>query len=154
MASEDQISRFWGKVNISPSLEDCWEWKAKWKRNGYGMFRLSSEQPTITASRFAWIITYGDIPDNLLVCHKCDNRACCNPTHLFLGTHRDNIIDMYQKGRGGDRNYRGPRTLTPDQVSQIKSLQGQMSNRSIARVFGVTHETIGKIFRGKTWRSE
>ena len=88
--------RFWAKVDKS---EGCWEWTASlFSATGYGQFALTSTKPE-TAHRMAWVLTNGDITDGLFVLHKCDNRKCCNPDHLFLGTHQDNITDMCQKGR-------------------------------------------------------
>lgn len=88
---------FWNKIEKS-SEEDCWEWKYQRDSKGYG--RLNSKLvPTHIASRAAYILTYGHIPDEILVCHSCDNPPCCNPQHLFLGTEKDNFNDAVSKGR-------------------------------------------------------
>lgn len=105
-------SRFWAKVNkqgpIHPVLKSrCWLWTATKFSSGYGVFSFGAGQ---RANRYSWILHYGDIPEELFVLHKCDNPACVNPKHLFLGTHQDNMDDMTQKKRQavGDRN--GSRT--------------------------------------------
>lgn len=88
--------RFWSKVE---KAEGCWPWKASiFKQTGYGQFALESKRP-INAHRMAWILTHGEIPDGMVVCHHCDNPLCVNPDHLFLGQQQDNMIDMATKGR-------------------------------------------------------
>lgn len=95
--SEKALRRFWSHVNKTDS---CWEWDRPYK-DGYGLFFADGQR--MGAHRFSWILANGPIPDGLLVCHHCDNRCCVNPSHLFLGTHRDNMIDMVKKGRVVER---------------------------------------------------
>lgn len=89
------IIRFWNKVN-KEGPNGCWEWVGKikvGKEGGYGIFR------DMRAHRYSWELFNGLIPDKLIICHKCDNRKCVNPDHLFLGTQFDNMKDMTKKGR-------------------------------------------------------
>jgi len=74
----------------------CWSWRSA-KNNRYKNFKIHGKQ--IGAHRASWMIYKGEIPDGMCVLHKCDNPICTNPEHLFLGTHEDNIVDMYKKGR-------------------------------------------------------
>ena len=74
----------------------CWEWQGRIDRYGYGQVRVRGK--TGKAHREAYRAFHGD-PGKLLVLHTCDNRKCCNPKHLFLGTHKDNMADMVKKGR-------------------------------------------------------
>lgn len=86
--------RFWSKVNKTPF---CWEWTASLS-HGYGQFMMPNRKLN-RAHRVAWILVFGSIPLGLHVLHKCDNRKCVNPNHLFLGTNQDNIIDRVSKNR-------------------------------------------------------
>lgn len=98
--------RFWAKVDKSG---DCWNWTAaRYHVNGYGCFGLNGKIQG--AHRVAWQFIRGPIPRGMWVLHRCDNRLCVRPEHLFLGTHQDNMNDMWRKGRGspalGKRNGR------------------------------------------------
>lgn len=84
--------RFMGKVQ---KLHSCWFWIASKRNTGYGAFKIYGK--VIDAHRVSYMIHKGDIPYGLLVCHSCDNRLCVNPDHLWLGTYRDNVRDMYRK---------------------------------------------------------
>jgi hypothetical protein len=95
--------RFWAKVAVVPG-DGCWEWTAsRVGRNrpggGYGQFWCSEKQTQLKAHRVAWEQANGPIPAGMLVCHRCDNPGCVRPDHLFLGTPKDNTVDMVQKGR-------------------------------------------------------
>lgn len=91
--------RFWPKVDKSPGHGpngDCWVWTASVnKKYGYGNFC----GPEVRAHRMAYVLSKGEIPEGLIVMHSCDNRRCCNPSHLSVGTPKDNTQDMVRKGR-------------------------------------------------------
>lgn len=119
--------QFWLKVRKS---EGCWIWQGiidKRPDHGYGWFKFGGKW-RVRAHRFSWEITYGNIPDGMLICHKCDVRACVRPEHLFLGTSRDNAKDMTKKGRCSGRI-----VLNPNQTARLATVLG-MSVESLLSV--------------------
>jgi hypothetical protein len=145
--------RFWGKVEFIP-FHGCWEWVGAHDTDGYGRIGLSKK--TLYAHRISYELHRGDIPDGLLVCHRCDNRQCINPDHLFLGTNRDNIVDASKKGRLAQFAKRGENhpmaKLSNLDVQFIRVwLSNGYSQRSIARAFNVTQTCINDINRGRKW---
>ena len=95
--------RFWAKVDKSGGDDACWNWVGS-KRHGYGQF-WDGKKPAI-ATRFIWQKINGEIPSNFYVCHSCDNPSCVNPRHLWLGTHGDNVRDMFKKKRWSSESSR------------------------------------------------
>ena len=145
------IKLFWSKVNKSDP-EGCWDWKASKFPSGYGAFGASHNHGySQRAHRFAWELFFEPIPPGWLVLHKCDNRGCVNPNHLFLGNTQQNTLDRDYKGRGnapkGSNN--GLSKLTETQVEHIR--KDQRSTHAIGKDYGVSHMTISRIKRRKTW---
>ena len=143
-------ARFWTKVNVC-GVNECWEWKSFKDRDGYGRFKFDGE---ITAHRVSWKLYRGDIPDDMCVCHSCDNPSCVNPNHLFLGTTLDNIQDMVRKGRSprmrGIRN--GMSKLQPNDVHEIRRLRAlKVPQKLVARMFKVSKGHVSEITRHIKW---
>jgi hypothetical protein len=96
--------------------------------------------------RAVYAFYMGRIPEGMLVCHKCDNPACCNINHLFLGSANDNTQDMVSKNRQG-------RKLDKEHVKLIREMYaGGYSQRALGRIFGVDHSQIGHIVRNEQWK--
>ena len=128
----------------------CWNWIAGTRDKGYGVFYAGK---TITAHRFSYLIHKGD-PKALFVCHRCDNPSCVNPDHLWLGTHQDNMDDMFQKNRQryiahpGSNN--GRAILTEKDVLEIRT--STQSNETLAKIYNMSKQTISDIKRRRTWK--
>jgi hypothetical protein len=148
----DVKSRFWNKVRIG-NINECWNWQACVGKSGYGRFNLNGRNAT--APRVAWELAFGKIPNELCVCHYCDNRLCCNPFHLFLGTVADNNQDMMLKGRFVPPigSHHGRAKLSEQQVLDIrKAHQDGKSLCGLARQYGMSAVGIGDICKHKLWR--
>lgn len=140
--------RFMNKVSPEPN-SGCWLWTAQVDKDGYGVFRTV---PTSTqAHRMSYKIFVGDIPDGMFVLHRCDMPGCVNPDHLWVGTHKDNMKDMKDKGRRwvtyGERNKMAK--LTDHDVFAI--IKDNRTGRDIAHSHQVSETTISRIINGGTW---
>ena len=147
-------SLFWAKVDKSG---ECWLWTAGRFTSGYGQFNQRAGGPklSLAAHRVAWQLASGEIPEGLCVLHKCDNRLCVNPAHLFLGTKRDNTADMIKKGRKNTAvgNQKPNSRLTPCGVALARQMRRcGVSGREIAKRFGVGPTTIRRILSGLSWK--
>lgn len=150
--------RFLEKINPS-SENDCWEWDAANCRKGYGRVKWMGRFEG--AHRASYMLFVGEIPDEILVCHKCDNPKCVNPSHLFLGTYSDNMKDCFNKGRlktpDTSRFKKGHTStnsvLTNNQVKEIKALisERKLSLIEISRRLGVKYQTVRDINAGRSY---
>jgi hypothetical protein len=149
------IETFWSRVDIK-SEDECWNWTWGKHKEGYGRFKYQNKE--FQTHRFSYLISYGNLDPNLLVCHKCDNPSCVNPKHLFLGTFKDNAQDRSNKGRCGRKGAIGESSgvskLTELQVLEIRTLynEGFGGYKKLGKKFGVHHSNIESIVKKNTWR--
>ncbi len=158
-----QINRFLSKV-AKGEPSQCWLWQGAVTAAGYGQIRLGHRFYAHILARF---LATGEWAGELCTCHHCDNPPCCNPAHLFLGTHEENMADAKSKKRykQGDQHYartspeklaRGERhgrsRLTEEQVREIRLLLAAGHPQSfIAARIGVCQTTVSCIHRRVIW---
>jgi hypothetical protein len=145
------FQRFWALVKCDGE-EACWPYGGYIATHGYGQFSVvvDGQQVRVRAHRFAWLAARGEIPAGQEVCHGCDNPACVNPSHLFLGSHRENHLDAVRKGR---KNVFGRQKLDADDVRAIRALHatGRLTQRAIGQQFGIARHTVSGIVHRKSW---
>lgn len=172
--------RFWSKVKIN-SNDECWWWGGPSDKDGYGLyvFYINSKQKLVRAHRFAYELEYGCFDKDLCVLHSCDKPDCCNPTHLWLGTVKDNNMDALRKNRTakgiknghytcpdktmkGNKHYyhlhpgllRGEKNpnakLTWAEINEIRA--SSEKQQALADKYGVSNENISNIKRNKSWK--
>ncbi len=161
------IERFWSKVK---KTDLCWEWTAG-KHLGYG--KISILNKGVRAHRYSYELHFGAIPKGMMVCHRCDNRCCVRPDHLFIGTAEDNARDAYYKGR--INNFNGAkigntngfkkghgyyenaksRVLTMEQATEIRDLVKQgIKQATLAKRHGVSTNLINRIVHNKSYKEK
>jgi hypothetical protein len=139
---------FLSKVNVKNfEYNECWPWLGAGKGNGYGF--VSYQGRKYSAHRLSYILFRGDVPDGMDVCHKCDNRWCVNPRHLFIGSRAENVADMVAKGRaaGGNRKH-----LKEWHVQEIRRrINAGVKTSEIAEMMGISITAINSIKRGASY---
>ncbi len=149
---------FWSRIDASADASACWPWLKYRNKSGYGF--LTFHNQAWLAHRLVYAFIHGSIPDGLCVCHTCDNRACCNPFHLWLGSIADNNRDMNAKGRGSMQIYHltrgslnGQAKLKEQDVISIRQryVPRQTTLLSLALEYGVTESLIHCIIKRKAW---
>ena len=128
--------------------DGCWEWPKFCDKNGYGRTKLNGK--TTVATRVAWQLTRAPIPVGLFVLHECDNPPCCRPSHLFLGTQKDNCQDAKSKDRHSRGTRNGIAKLSDDAVRDIRT--SKLTQWELARKYGVWQAAIWQVIHRKRWQ--
>jgi hypothetical protein len=131
---------------------DCWEWQGSLDTSGYGLIRVDGA--LWKTHRLMWTMFFGTIPKKLQVLHRCDNRKCVRPEHLFLGTQQDNMNDRDVKGRGHNPSgVEHPRAkLHAAQVADIRRRrEAGESVTDLARAFGLSKTGISRVCLRRTY---
>lgn len=151
--------RFWEKVNKTNNIEDCWEWNASSRGNGYGSIKYNKK--VIDAHRLSWMLANNNfnLTNKDFICHKCDNRKCVNPNHLFLGDAQINAKDAFDKGRlniltGGKKFIKGNipknKIYSDELIKEVLEYINQNPNKSIisiCKIYNIKYQTIRDIRR-------
>lgn len=153
MGSLGRKTRFDSKW-VANTDTGCHEWQGAKGTGGYGVFQWASTT-TRYAHRASWMLNRGQIPPGLCVLHKCDNRSCVNPEHLFIGSYKDNADDMWRKKRGpvqaGERNPSAK--LSEADVAEIRELAAAGATQTaLAKEYGTTQPNLSLIINRVTWR--
>ena len=165
--SESDKQKFLDRIEIDEQT-GCHNWTGNTSSQGYGLLRIDGEK--YLASRISYAIYHGEFPAEFCCCHHCDNPKCVNPEHLFLGTHADNMTDKTKKGRGnqprGENHWSKTQPLLiprganhyAAKLDDAKALEivrlrkeDGLSQRAIAKEFGVCHAIVGRIINRKIW---
>lgn len=152
--------KFWAEF-AGKHEDECWDTTRSVTKSGYG--RTWVYPRLVYSHRIAWELTHGEIPPNMEICHKCDNPSCCNPKHLFVGTHLDNMQDSKNKGR----NNHGPilhgvnhtlSKLTDSDVLAIRQeyiptprKKSEHNIPALAKKYSVARSLIHRIVTHKSW---
>ena len=144
------ISRLWRKVRKG---DGCWEWTGSTSSKGYGYFKPGPGERT-SVHRFSYELATGQSAAGKVVCHRCDNRRCVRPDHLFLGTPADNHHDAVQKGRNARGVMVPTHKFTDEQVAAIREehATGAIGYRPLARKYKVHRDTIWRLVSRKSWK--
>jgi hypothetical protein len=145
---EADVTRFHTKYTVNEET-GCWNWNGSRQKPGlrkqlpYGIFHGVFQQ--MNAHRYSWIIHNGQIPEKMVVMHTCDNPGCVNPDHLRLGTQRENMQDMYAKGRNRTKG----RKLTRRQELMLLVFSKVIPRAELAKIFGVSEIVVHEICNTK-----
>lgn len=143
--------RFWSKVETRASNK-CWPWMGSRTATGYGQFW--NEGKMRKASRVAYELETGLNPGRLHVLHRCDNPPCCNPAHLFTGTHRDNMDDMNQKGRQVRGVKCASSKLDDSKVAEIRAKYSprKVTQKMLAAEYGISSRIVFDVIHRRWWQ--
>lgn len=132
-------------------IAGCRVWTGYSTQDGYGRMRVNGHMQM--THRVAYELAYGQVPDGLMICHRCDVRSCCNPHHLFTGTNAENMVDMVAKGRQSSGANRPDAKLDRAKVGAMRAGRAQGKTiRLLAAEFGVGKSTVEQVVNYKKWK--
>jgi hypothetical protein len=162
LSLEASIKKFWEKVDKNGPImvhmtTPCWIWLGCKSKKGYG--QLTFQGKNWWAYKFSYWIYYGEIPSTNIICHHCDNPACVNPEHLYLGTYKSNMIDREQRGRVNrvkGQQHKNAK-LTELEVIEILTIWEQSFKKrglvpKLALKYNVSRATVSNIVKHKGWK--
>lgn len=148
------VNQYFDERYSPEPISGCWLWAGTYQSQGYGV--ANHKKVKGLAHRLSYTLHKGPIPDGMHVCHTCDNPACVNPDHLWIGTHQDNHKDKVNKGRASGGSLKGMahnmRKLTDDSVREIRRLCSDgFTQTGVGRLFGVSQGQVWAIVTGRNW---
>ncbi len=146
--------RLWDKID-KRGPNDCWNWMAK-ATHPFGYGRITAVTGIqVKAHQAVFALTFGHIPDGMVICHSCDNPKCCNPSHLFIGTQAVNHEDMMNKNRGsapptffGESHH----NTKFDEKTAVLISKDRRPAWVIAKQYSISTKTVYRLRRGETWK--
>lgn len=148
--SYTDMARFWDRVNVKFTGNGCWEWDGFIDPNGYARFKTIESHKRYLAHRLSYALAFGETPKGMHICHKCDNRKCVRPDHLFVGTAKDNIHDMIGKKRHSYGEKNPGAKLDEDKVRDILSSNASLMDMS--NQYNVSKKLILNVKQRKAWK--
>ncbi len=144
MYDKSIIVWFWSKVRVA-GPDECWEWQGAKNPDGYGNLKFDGKYDR--AHRVSYLLENGEIPKGQCICHSCDNRACCNPKHLWLGTHLENMEDMTRKKRAWGTK------LNEEMVLEMRKLYSEgYTLEKLGDKYGVGFQHVSRIINRICWK--
>lgn len=143
--------RFWAAVDRSGGPTSCWIWRKAKNDHGYGIVRRQGR--ALRAHRWSYELTIGvQLSSTTVLMHSCDTPACVNPSHLSPGTHQENVEDKVRKQRHRHHDKHPHAKLNSAEVAEIRKMAGEITQRALAKRYGVAQPTISAIVNYQTWK--
>lgn len=147
--SNIELARFWSHVDVSTDFQ-CWNWRGVKNNSGYGRFSMCGKW--IPAHRLSYSLIKGDISEEHVIRHTCDNPSCCNPHHLLVGTHAENSGDAVARGRTAKGERSGRTRLKNEDVEYIRKNPDGLTLTALSAKFGMAKSSIHYIRCGRSWK--